>query len=58
VVSILKDIVPPCATLMSVANPWMLESPFPVISQLLGLLPGFEFSHTISFAIAGLQPNV
>jgi len=40
-VSILKSSVPPGATLMSVANPWMLVSPAPDTSHWLAGSPGF-----------------
>src|SRR5438128_1389232 len=47
VVWILKRTVWPWLTLMSVANPWMLELPAPLMSHSLGGLPACSFSHTI-----------
>src|SRR5512132_3822484 len=38
---------------MSVANPWIVLLPAPLISHSDGGLPGFEFSQTIGFAIGG-----
>ncbi len=38
---------------MSVANPWMVSLPAPLMSHSDGGLPGFEFSQTIGFAIGG-----
>src|SRR5258708_7776900 len=51
---------PPRLTLISVAKPWIVESPaFRVLtSHWLWGFPSFEFSQTMSFAIAGLQPKV
>src|SRR5688572_20137946 len=46
----LKRIVSPRFTLMSVANPWMLGSPSPLMSHLVDGLPGLQFSATISLA--------
>jgi hypothetical protein len=54
-VLILKTTVCPCGTLMLVANPWIVESPAPVMSHSLGRLPGFWFSQTIGL-IVGPQP--
>src|SRR5258708_114844 len=36
----------------------MVESPAPLMSQFLASLPAFEFSHTISLDIGGVQPKV
>ncbi len=49
-VSTLNPTVSPRLTLMSVAKPWMLESPAPVMSHSLAGLPGRQFSATIAFA--------
>ena len=49
-VSTLNDTVPPRFTLMSVAKPWMLGSPAPVMSHSLAGLPGWQFSATIGLA--------
>src|SRR5215475_8249541 len=38
---------------MSVANPWIVLLPAPLMSHSDGGLPGFEFSQTIGFAIGG-----
>src|SRR5262245_11616690 len=38
---------------MSVANPWIVLLPAPLISHSDGGLPGFVFSQTIGFAIGG-----
>src|SRR6478609_3146589 len=35
----------PMLTEMSVAKPWMEESPAPLMSQISGSVPGLEFSH-------------
>jgi 16S rRNA C1402 (ribose-2'-O) methylase RsmI len=35
---------------MSVAKPWMLALPLPGMSQMLGEVPGRQFSRSISFA--------
>src|SRR6478609_10531139 len=34
-------------TEMSVAKPWIEESPAPLMSQISGSVPGLEFSHAI-----------
>ena len=49
--SILKPIVPPWSTLMSVAKPWIVELPAPVIPHSDSGLPGLEFSHTTALTI-------
>ena len=46
----LKRAVSPRWTLISVANPWMLESPAPVISHSDAGLPGRDSLHTTAFA--------
>ena len=46
--SILKCTVPPCGTLISVAKPWMLESPIPETSHWFCGVPGRQFSASIS----------
>jgi hypothetical protein len=40
----------PRLTLISVANPWMVVSPAPLISHSLEGLPGRQFSATIGLA--------
>src|SRR5205823_15015173 len=50
-VSILKSSVPPGATLMSVANPWMLASPAPDTSHWLAGSPGFWFSQVTGLTV-------
>src|SRR5438105_3907917 len=60
----LKLIAPPLLTDMSVANPWMLGSPEPLMSHVFCGVPGFWFSQTMAFprhaactdAIRGLKP--
>src|SRR5258707_1097844 len=47
--SILKETVEPWLTLMSVANPWIVGSPAPGVSQTLWGVPGSWFSATIGF---------
>ena len=60
VVSILKSIVPPRFTLMSVPKPWIEESPAPLTSHSDAGLPGSAFSVTIevpnSMACAPSRP--
>jgi len=56
VVSILKSMLCPRLTLMSVANPWMLGSPAPSTSHSLAGLPGRQFSATTGLAPS--QPAV
>ena len=51
----MKRTVWPWSTLMSVAKPWMLESPAPLTSHSLGGLPGLEFSQTIGLRTGGSQ---
>ena len=51
-VLILNPMVPPTFTLMSVENPWMVESPEPLMSHTEGSVPGRAFSHTTGFAVA------
>src|SRR6478736_3878149 len=46
-VLILKSTRWPMLTEMSVAKPWMEESPAPLMSQISGSVPGLEFSHAI-----------
>src|SRR5215471_5216799 len=50
---ILKVIVWPALTLMSVANPWMEESPEPLMSQVLDGVPGLVFSQATGLTIGG-----
>ena len=38
---------------MSVANPWIVRSPAPLMSHSLDGFPGSEFSHTIGFVTGG-----
>src|SRR4030095_7856038 len=49
-VSILKERVSPRLTLMSVANPWIVESPELLISHSVRAFPGLQFSATILLA--------
>src|SRR6478735_863210 len=48
-VLILKSTRCPMLTEMSVAKPWMEESPAPLMSQISGSVPGLEFSHAPLF---------
>jgi hypothetical protein len=54
-VSTLNLTVSPRFTLISVANPWMLASPDPTMSHSPDGFPGFEFSHAMALAAAGMQ---
>src|SRR5437899_13079153 len=49
VVLTLKWTIPPLFTLISVANPWIVESPEPVISHSLEGFPVRLFSQTMGF---------
>jgi hypothetical protein len=53
----LKPIVLPTFTLMSVANPWIVVSPAPLMSQIAGSVPGLLFSQAILFEL-GPQGSV
>ena len=59
-VLILKLMVWPALTLISVAKPWILGSPAPapLISQLESGVPGKQFSASIAFAGALQLPNI
>src|SRR3954467_8229786 len=46
----------PLLTLMSVAKPWMVESPLPLTSHSVLGLPGRQFSATMAFAGASQGP--
>src|ERR1700752_1557183 len=50
-VSTLKPTVWPWSTLMSVAKPWMLADPAPVMPHSLSGLPGRVFSHATGLTI-------
>src|SRR5262245_53313662 len=50
---ILKVIVWPTLTLMSVANPWIEESPEPLMSQVLDGVPGLVFSQATGLTTGG-----
>src|SRR5437763_605836 len=55
-VLILNETVPPTLTLMSVANPWMVESPaVGPMSHWLGGVPGLVFSQAIGLITGGPQ---
>src|ERR1700674_1599812 len=54
-VLILKWTVSPTLTLISVANPWMVESPEKLIDQSLEGVPGREFSQPITLTRGGPQ---
>ena len=56
-VLILKDSVWPTFTLIDVANPWMVESPAPLICQSEGASPGSWFSHTIGFDVQAARAD-
>ena len=51
----LNETVSPRFTLMSVAKPWRLASPAPLMSHSPGGLPGRQFS--ASMALAGLPQS-
>src|SRR5919107_3293354 len=55
VVFTLKPMAAPRLTLMSVAKPWMVELPDPVMSHWLRGVPGFVFSQAISFTTGASQ---
>ena len=48
----MKEIVSPLLTLIEVANPWIVESPFPEICQSLSGSPGNAFSQATGLAHA------
>ena len=48
--SILNEIVSPRLTLMSVAKPWIVRSPDPLMSHSVDGFPGLQFSATTRFA--------
>ena len=50
VVLTLKRTTPPLFTLMSVANPWIVPSPAPMMSHSLAGLPASRFSHRMGLA--------
>src|SRR2546423_1854502 len=54
-VLILKWTVSPGFTLISVENPWMVESPEPLIDQSLDGVPARVFSQAITFTTGGPQ---
>ena len=51
----LNEIVPPLLTLMSVANPWMVESPEPETSHSDEGLPGSWFSAGIGLLLCAVN---
>src|SRR4029079_5366371 len=57
-VSTLNVTVEPRSTLMSVAKPWMDESPAPLTSHSLAAFPARQFSATTAFGGAAQMPPV
>src|SRR6516162_7876649 len=52
-VLILNDMVCPTFTLIDVAKPWIVVSPWPLTCQSLGGSPGCVFSHAITLVTGG-----